>query len=269
MPYASLNNIKLFYEVKGRCTGIPLVMVPGLGGDILTFSYSANMLSRFFPVVLMENIGVGRSSVPEPPYTTDDMSEHLKQLVDFLGYSKINLLGHSMGGYVSQKFTLRYPSIVNRLILSGTAVKMSDNVKIKFSELYEIRAISKVSMRGFYGVMLKALVSKSFYENTGTREALLDLMENIPHQQTLDGFKGQLTACLCHDTSKEIQNIRSKTLVMTGLLDKIALPHDAEFLSKKIKDSELELINGVAHLPQLEDPDRYTDIILRFIDGVK
>ena len=267
MPLAKLEDINIYYEVKDAKSGIPLVMVPGLGGDIMSFASAAGKLRKHIPVVLVENRGVGRSSVTEAPYSTSQMAEDLLLLLDYLGYSKVNLLGHSMGGYIVQKLAARKPDKLNKLILSGTAACMSDANKTAFSKLYDDRASGKITSREFYSTMLKICIAPSFYNDDVFMEAALAFMMNYPYQQSLPGLKGQLTACFNHNSLRDLKKIKNKTLVVTGELDEIGTVKDSEFLHESIAKSELCVIDGMAHLPCMEKPDLYVKCILDFLSG--
>src|SRR5437763_536361 len=71
-------------------------------------------------VVLFDNRGVGESSVPNGPYSLDEMADDAHAVVQELGVGPVSAVGSSMGGAICQRWALRYPSDLERLVLTNT-----------------------------------------------------------------------------------------------------------------------------------------------------
>jgi pimeloyl-ACP methyl ester carboxylesterase len=70
-----------------------------------------------FRVVVPDQIGFGRSSKPIIPYTLHDMAYNTKTLLEKLGVSKVEIVGHSMGGLVGTRFAFAYPQLATHLVI--------------------------------------------------------------------------------------------------------------------------------------------------------
>ena len=69
MPYATLNGIRIHYEVYGQ--GDPVLLVSGLGGAAVGWLLQVKDLSARYQVITLDNRGVGESDVPDlPAYPT-------------------------------------------------------------------------------------------------------------------------------------------------------------------------------------------------------
>jgi pimeloyl-ACP methyl ester carboxylesterase len=71
-------------------------------------------------VILVDNPGVGASSGVVPD-NVDDMARDALRFIDALGLRQIDVLGFSLGGYITQEVALVRPRLVRRIVLAGTA----------------------------------------------------------------------------------------------------------------------------------------------------
>lgn len=120
MPTAQVNGIGLYYEVRGQ--GSPLLLVPGLGGDLRLFAASAADLARRRLVVAFDPRGAGRSEKPDAPYSIEGMAEDAAGLLAVLDTGPAAVAGYSMGGRIALALALGHPALVERLVLAATSV---------------------------------------------------------------------------------------------------------------------------------------------------
>ncbi len=134
MATARTNDIEIVYEVHGERGGRPLVLVGGLGQQLVGWhpALVASLVRRGYRVVIYDNRDVGlsthlhhlgkpdlvaimSSSSPVVPYTVTDMSADLVGLLDGLGIDSAHLFGASMGGMIAQTTALTFPDRVRSL----------------------------------------------------------------------------------------------------------------------------------------------------------
>ncbi len=99
MPIARVNDIHLYDEVHGE--GPPLLLVPGLGGDVRMFRSIVDGLAGRCRVVAFDPRGAGRSDKPDAPYSIELMADDATGLLGALDLPSAHVLGLSMGGRVS------------------------------------------------------------------------------------------------------------------------------------------------------------------------
>jgi pimeloyl-ACP methyl ester carboxylesterase len=115
------TEIDLAHNVCGE--GFPLLLVHGFTGSSLDWTDVVEPLARGRQVVTLDHRGHGESANTgdAATYTFDQLVADMSRLVDQLGLERLDLLGHSMGGVVAMRYTLRHPERVRSLILMDTA----------------------------------------------------------------------------------------------------------------------------------------------------
>ncbi|MBI3782679.1 MAG: alpha/beta hydrolase [Deltaproteobacteria bacterium] len=133
MPRAQANGIEIEYEEFGDRNGRPLLLIMGLGGQMILWheDLCEAFASRGFRVIRFDNRDVGRSTwfdhlgVPDimstvtaafarlpinAPYLLKDMAADAVGLLDALGIDKAHIVGASMGGMIAQTLAIEFPS---------------------------------------------------------------------------------------------------------------------------------------------------------------
>ena len=118
MPKANVGDIEIYYEEHGQ--GPPLVLILGLGQDIVTWDFQIPELSNRFRLIVFDNRDCGKSSRCLDDYTTKTMAQDTIGLMDHLGIDQAHIAGTSMGGMIAQQVVLTASERVNRLILAST-----------------------------------------------------------------------------------------------------------------------------------------------------
>ncbi|MCE3555910.1 alpha/beta hydrolase [Pseudonocardia sp. RS11V-5] len=119
MPYADLTTHRLYYETQGPESGEPLVLIHGLGAQLIAWfpGFVAELEKHDFRVVLFDNRDIGLSSEfpHDALYTVDDMAADVVGLMDHLGLDSAHIAGQSMGGMIAQQFAITYPERLRSL----------------------------------------------------------------------------------------------------------------------------------------------------------
>ncbi len=134
MPRASIGEIELEYEVLGPAGGEPLLLIGGLGSQLISWDdeFCNELTRRGYRVIRYDNRDAGLSTsldelgVPDllglivgggqAPYLLDDMADDAARLLGHLGISRCHVLGLSMGGMVGQILALERPDLVASLV---------------------------------------------------------------------------------------------------------------------------------------------------------
>ena len=151
-------DIELFYIERGA--GFPLILLHGNGESSDYFKAQIEEFSEHYRVIAIDTRGHGRSPRGSAPFTLAQFAEDLKAFMDINGIAKAHVLGFSDGANIALLFALRYPHMVEGLILNGAdltpkGVKLSVQLPIVIGyalvsaiSLFDRKAIVKKEMLG-------------------------------------------------------------------------------------------------------------------------
>lgn len=268
MPILQVNGIDLYYEEHG--TGMPLVMVPGLGGTVESWKAQIAYFKRRYRVIALDNRGSGRSSMPPGPYSMDDMAADLAGLLDALDISEpVRLVGVSMGGVLVQCFIHHYPERVAQLVLVSTGVSGGDP-RITFPSLTVLQKLAfpgatpRQRLETLFGIYYHPRYLESHPEVFDEAIQLYGKIGAQPDHAT----KGQLNAV--QDTRpyyKWLAKIDVPVLVMHGEDDLVWPVKNAHTLIKGIgANAELALFKDAGHVLFQEKEAEFNACLERFLE---
>lgn len=263
MPYIKLNDINMYYESHGQ--GEPLVLISGFSADHLAWLSVIKLLARHHQTIIFDNRGSGFTDVPDYPYTINMMANDVVALMDSLDITKAHVIGHSMGGMIAQMIAINHMDRLKKLILMNSSAKVNMVTRAAFDfnrKLFEKGLSAKIIFENF----IPWGFSNNFLEQDDNLSLLLEFNRNRPMAMTYTGFIQQYAAIKQFDSNKILNQIVNKTLVIASEKDIITPPNESYFLTKEIPNSHLSLLLGVGHIPQIECPERFVDVVLDFLN---
>lgn len=272
MPKAKANNIEIEYETYGDPSGKPLLLVMGLGAQMIRWDegFIQEFVKRGFYVIIFDNRDVGLTTkfeefgVPdrikmyqslakgekiEAPYLVDDMADDAIGLLDVLGIEKAHICGASMGGMIVQAIVCKYPSRVLSLtiIMSSSGKPRLPQVRPEALKILMTPAPQEREANIEHSVETWRVIWGSgfpFPEDMVRERARREYDRSYYPQ----GSTRQMVAVLaCADRTKQLASVKVPTLVIHGKDDPLGPYEDSVAISKAIPGSELLLIEGMGH----------------------
>jgi pimeloyl-ACP methyl ester carboxylesterase len=130
MPRAHANGIELEYSTLGDSGGPPLVLIMGLGAQLIDWpaGFCTLLADEGFYVICFDNRDAGLSTGfdhlgdrDEPAYYLTDMADDTVGLCDALGLDRVHLVGQSLGGMIAQQVAISHQDRLRSLCsLSST-----------------------------------------------------------------------------------------------------------------------------------------------------
>jgi len=250
VPVVESGHASLWWESRGEGDP-PLLLIQGLG-------YTADMWHHVLPglaasrrTVSFDNRGVGRSSVPEPPWTVEEFADDAIAVLDAAGAAKAHVFGVSMGGLVAQEVALRLPDRVASLVLGCThpggreAARMDPDAAAMLMDREPKSAREAVE------------ASLPFIYAEGTPRDAIDADVEVRLRYPLRGkaYWGQLDAMRRHrGTLDRLGEIQAPTLVMHGDADRLVQPANATLIAGAIPGAKLVWLPGASHVFWTDQP---------------
>jgi pimeloyl-ACP methyl ester carboxylesterase len=279
---ARVNGVDIAYETFGDPANPPLLMVMGLGAQMILWREELCELlaERGFFAIRFDNRDVGRSSKTpgRPPrvwpgllgrrvraaYTLDELADDAVGLLDELGIGAAHVVGASMGGMIAQTIAIRHPDRVLSLtsIMSTTGDRKVGRARRRMLPLLLSRPRPGRARNVARAVrVFRAIGSPGFpFDEAGVREVAGRSYDRCFHPA---GAAHQLAAILASgDRTQALGSIEAPTLVIHGTDDPLVNVSGARAAAGAIPDAELMLIDGMGHdLPRPVWP--------RIVDGIQ
>jgi pimeloyl-ACP methyl ester carboxylesterase len=266
MPHLQVNDIELFYEIRG--TGEPILLIAGYMCDHAYWSLLVPALVKQYQIIRFDNRGIGRSSsTKNSPCTIPQMASDTAVLLDKLGIEKAHIIGHSMGGQIAQELALAHPEKIKTLTLLATWAK-GDRHFHSIIEMWGDLA-AKLDLALYQKVILPWIFSDDFYSQSEMIEMLIEIAIRHPFPPQPEILYQHSQAILASDTIDRLHKIKSPTLIVAGENDILTPVKFSQQLAQNIPHSELFVLNHGRHGMVIESPDEVILMILKFLKKFK
>jgi pimeloyl-ACP methyl ester carboxylesterase len=248
----------------------PVVLVHGLGGQWQNWLENIPRVAQERRVIAPDLPGFGLSEMPPDRITISNYGECVNALCEKLELPRVALVGNSMGGFVTAETAIRFPNLVERLVLASAAGITSANVR-RAPTLTVGRIATAVT--AYTAAGHRAIASRPV-----TRHFALALVARHPSKIKADlawealfkgtrkpGFDDALRACIEYDFRDRLSEISCPTLIIWGEKDSVLSVDDAEEFERLIPQSKRVVMEDTGHVLQLERPVAFNDCLLEFL----
>jgi 3-oxoadipate enol-lactonase len=248
----------LHYATAGD--GAPVVLIHGFGLDLGMWDPQWSAFAQHHRVIRYDLRGYGDSSVPGGVYSHVD---DLLALIHFLGARPAHLVGLSLGGRVALRLAAQEPDAVRSLTLADPAM---DGHLWSPDWLRRWRKMTDAAKRGDLSQAKKLWQEHILFEpankNPKVAEALRVMIDRYSgwHLGHADPGTAPQTP-----VAQMLQNISIPTLVVVGELDLPDFQSIARRLGQEMPQAELRTITGSGHMSNMEAPQAFNELVLRFL----
>lgn len=234
-----------------------------------------------YRVIVPDQVGFGKSSKPDIPYSFHRMGRHTRMLLDSLGVQQAAVVGHSMGGMVAARFALMFPERTTHLILENPIGLEDYREKVPYVPTQQIyRSVLNATEEGI------RQYQKSYYVEW--KPAYEEYVQ-VHYRWTLSGEyprfarASALTAQMIYEQPviHEFPHIQVPTLLVIGQEDRTALgkgrvdeqirrtlgqyPELGRKAADLVPDARLVSLENVGHIPHFAAADRFHEEVLAFL----
>jgi len=263
----AVNGITFHYRELGSDNSIPVIYLNHLGATLDNCDpLIMDGIARQRHIIAFDSRGVG-STGGQTPQTVAEMAKDAIAFIRALGYAKVDLVGFSLGGFVSQEILLMEPHLVRKAVLAGTGPAGGEGIKNVSSITYKDMLKGFITFRDpkFY-----LFFNSNANGHKSAREFLARLRErkaNRDNKIKFKSFGAQLKAVHAWGVQdpQDLSVIKQPVLVVNGDNDKMVPSSNSTELNRRIPGSELIIYKDAGHGSAFQYHDEFVTATLDFL----
>lgn len=272
----------VFIQTAGPENGVPVVFTHGMGAWSELWRTTLDNVGRAgFHAIAIDIPPFGFSDRPaNGRYGAADQAARIIGVLDALGIQRAIFVGHSFGGGPTLEAALRRPDRVEALVLADPAVTFDEAAGGGggVAALLSIRPLRNAVLSatatnpGLTRYLTSQFVAR---QEAVTPERVTVLRRPLAVRGTTNALGDWLVAFLTPETGLRTQDPAAyaafdrPTLIIWGALDTTTPLEQGKRLERLIPGSQLAVMDGIGHMPQIEDPAGFDRLLLPFIDRFK
>lgn len=263
----TIEGFNIQYLEGGQ--GDVILLLHGFGANKDNWTRFSNHLTPHFRVIAPDLPGFGESTrTDRAKYTISVQADRIHAFADALGIKAFHLGGNSMGGNIAGVYAARYPENVVSLcliapggVVSAEPSEMLQNINagkpnplvVEKPEEYDALLDFVFTKRPFIPGAIKHYLTKEAIKNKPLNTVIFQHIQEFKEKSSLESLLNE-------------SNV--PTLIIWGKQDRVLHFSGAKILGSIIPKAQVEVIDGLGHLPMIERPKEAAEIYLRFLNTI-
>lgn len=279
LQYRTIHGYRRAFRVAG--SGPALLLIHGVGDNSTAWEPVHAKLAQRFTVIAPDLLGHGESDKPRADYSLAAFANGMRDLLAVLGIERVTVVGHSFGGGVAMQFAYQFPQLVERLVLVSTGGVSKDvsfalrlaAMPMGSEALGVLRVPGVMPAIRFFGRAVETVLGSTKLGRDASD--VVSLLEGFQEPRALSAFartlrsvvdgRGQFVTML--DRSYLVQTVPVQ--LIWGDEDLIIPVSHARMAHAALPGSRLEIFEKSGHIPFSDHPDRFVEVVERFIDSTR
>ncbi|MFD4642906.1 alpha/beta fold hydrolase [Lentzea sp. NPDC058436] len=254
MTTATVNGITIGYDDEGSGDDV-LVLVHGHPFDRTMWHPQVEHFSDLgWRVIAADLRGYGETTVVPGITPLATFASDIEALLDHLGVGRFVLGGLSMGGQIVLECARTFPGRLRGLVLADTFAQPETEEGRRTRNDMADRLLRE-GMSGYATEVQWKMVAP---QNPAAGEFVAELMHAAPPEGAAAALRGRAER---PDYTATLSTITVPTLVIVGSDDEFTPVGDAEYMSSRVPGSTLVVVDGAAHMPNLERPEVFNKAV--------
>lgn len=247
--FIDVNGIKFYYRKLGENNGIPVLFLNHLGATLDNCDPRIiDGIAAMHQIIAFDNRGVGATEGTTPK-TIAEMAKDAISFIKTLGYTKVDILGFSMGAFVAQEILLQESQLVRKVIMTGTGPAGGVGID-------KVTSVTYMDMLRAYLTFRDPKFYLFFNTNKNGRKSaneflsrLKERTENRDRKIRIKSFRNQLKAIHSwgEQSPQDLSRIKQNVLIANGDNDRMVPSINTHDLAKRIANSELIIYKDAGH----------------------
>ena len=254
MPHIKAGDLRIHYREEGN--GPEAILF--IHGNIASWRWWEKIMDLLpeeeYQSYAPDSRGCGLTDKPDRGHSIEQFAEDVEAFADALNLKEFTLVGHSLGGATALRYAIAFPHRVKRLVLlnppsaEGTKIARYGYPLVKYWQKNKralSRALKRTAPTCAYDRYFEKIVEEAFMAS-----------EQV--------FEGNARALAQMDLSRELSKIEAPTLLIAGGLSGWSTLRDILKIHRLIPKSRLKIIPNVGHSLNIEDPQKFVDLLIEF-----
>nr|WP_042183582.1 3-oxoadipate enol-lactonase [Kibdelosporangium sp. MJ126-NF4] len=250
--------VEVHRTIEGPQDAPVLVLSGSVGSNLDMWLPQREALSDEYRVISYDHRGHGKSPVPPGPYEIADLAGDVLAMLDHLEVEKAHFCGLSLGGAVGMWLGRHHPHRLDQLVVACTSSWFGP------AEFWAERAesVRTEGMEWLAETTLGRWLTKDFAD-AEQKAAIRTMVANTPQ----DGYISACSALGAWDFADQLAEIPTPTLAIAGAEDPATPPDHLRDIAAAIPRSRLVVLDGAAHLANVERPVEFNDLVRAHLLG--
>ena len=252
------DGLALYVEAAPDNGKPPLLFLNALGADHTMWDSQMPAFSEHFRVVRLDDRGHGQSEAPDMPYTIDRLGRDARGVLEAFDIDSAHIVGMSKGGMTAAWLGANSPEHVEKLVICSSAPHLAPR------DVWEGRA--NTARNEGVEALVDAVIGRWFTDDFRAHQAeTIARVRAMILKTSNAGYAACCEALAEMDLRDDLQLIPVPTLVLCGDSDPGVQPAKTREWVATIEGARLEVIRKSAHLPNIEQPEAFNQIVLEFL----
>jgi pimeloyl-ACP methyl ester carboxylesterase len=273
----NLHGHRVAYRQAG--SGPVVVLIHGITSDSSTWRRVLPYLARRFTVIAPDLAGHGRSAKPKGDYSLGAHATGVRDLLVALGHDRATFVGHSLGGGIAMQISYQFPERCERLVLVDSGGLGRDvSMLLRAATLPGSELV--LPLLAASRLLAAGRLAGNILGRVGLR-AGTDIEEMARGHATLSdrdaraAFVSTLRSVVDPggqrvDASNRLYLAKHLPLLLVwGERDSLIPASHGRTAHKQLPGSRLEVFADSGHFPQLDEPERFIDVLVDFVESTK
>jgi pimeloyl-ACP methyl ester carboxylesterase len=279
LQFRTIHGYRRAFRVAG--SGPVLLLIHGVGDNSKSWGPVHAKLAQRFTVIAPDLLGHGESDKPHADYSLPAFANGMRDLLAVLGIERVTVVGHSFGGGVAMQFAYQYPQLVERIVLvsaGGVAQEVSLALRLAAMPM-GAEALGVLRAPGLMPAMRR--IGRAVGTVLGSTRLGRDAVDAV---QLLEGFQDPAGLAAFARTLRSVVDARGQFVTMLDRSylvesvpvqiiwgeDDVIIPVDhAHTAHAAMPGSRVEIFEDSGHMPFHDHPDRFVEVLERFIDSTR
>ena len=255
------DSFGTYYSLIKNKEKNPIVFIHGVGLTQEIWEPQVNFFKNY-TTLTYDLLGHGKTPLKKSKVNFDDFTKQLVKLINELKFTKIHLVGFSLGALIARHFAAKNSDKLNSLILLGSIYKRNEDQKRVVRNRFEVAKIKKPTSKKS---ALRRWLSEDFIKkNPLIYKKIYSILDK---NKRLDFLKCYELFVNYKDDDVMLKKISTNTLITTGENDVGSTPEMSRNLSKIIQKSKFVEVKKGKHLCSIECADDVNIIFKKFINS--